>query len=168
MYLSEFNHQAASEIKAFLQQCVHIPQWADHIIQQRPFLSAHDLYQYATQQAQHWSWSEILAALNTHPRIGENHAQQALSHQESKFSKQEQMLINKDQDVLNQIYKGNIAYEKRFGYIFLIKASGLKSDDILTALNYRLMNDAETEQRIVHQQLLEIALLRLTQEVQND
>jgi len=33
-------------------------------------------------------------------------------------------------------------------------------------LKYRLVNDADTEKRIVHHQLAEIALLRLSQELQ--
>lgn len=168
MLVSEFNHGASKEINDLLIHCVHIPRWANEIISQRPFLSLESLQQYAKKQAQTWSWNEILAALNTHPRIGEKNAKQNLSPTEAQFSKQEQSLITKNQDVLNQIDKGNSAYEKRFGYIFLIKASGLNSDDILTALNYRLTNDLETEQRIVHQQLLEIALLRLTQGIQHD
>ena len=168
MLFSEFNHATRKEINGLLMHCVHIPRWANEIISQRPFLSLENLQQYAKQQAQTWSWSEILAALNTHPRIGEKNAQQNLSPTESQFSKQEQSLITKNQEVLTQIYKGNSTYEKRFGYIFLIKASGLNSDDILTALNYRLTNDSKTEQRIVHQQLLEIALLRLTQGIQHD
>ena len=63
------------------------------------------------------------------------------------------------------LLKGNIAYEKKYGYIFLIKASGLSSENVLQALQYRLLNNPETEKRIVHHQLAEIALLRLKQEL---
>ena len=82
------------------------------------------------------------------------------------FSDREQATLNADQETLDAIYQGNLAYEKKYGFIFLIKASGLNSQQILTALNYRLKNDPDIEKRIVHQQLLEIALLRLKQEVE--
>ena len=82
------------------------------------------------------------------------------------FSDREQATLNSDQETLDAIYQGNLAYEKKYGFIFLIKASGLNSQQILTALNYRLKNDPDIEKRIVHQQLLEIALLRLKQEVE--
>nr|MBP8207251.1 OHCU decarboxylase [Acinetobacter sp.] len=81
-------------------------------------------------------------------------------------SDREQATLNSDQETLDAIYQGNLAYEKKYGFIFLIKASGLNSQQILTALNYRLKNDPDIEKRIVHQQLLEIALLRLKQEVE--
>ncbi len=45
----------------------------------------------------------------------------------------------------------------------MIRALGLDHSEILQALKYRLLNDVETEQRIVKQQLSEIAILRLTQ-----
>lgn len=93
-------------------------------------------------------------------------AKEQLSAQEQQFSDREQAMLNPNQEILKTIYAGNFAYQKKFGFIFLIKASGLDSQQILTALNFRLINDLETEKKIVHQQLLDIALLRLTQEVQ--
>lgn len=45
---------------------------------------------------------------------------------------------------------------------------GLDQTEILQALKYRLLNDPETEQRIVKQQLGEIAMLRLSQELSED
>ena len=168
MLISEFNQAPLSTIKVFLLHCVHIERWADEISRHRPFTSTEALITFANQQAQSWSWDEILTALNTHPRIGEKNAKQKLSEKEEIFSKKEQALISQAQEILDEIFRGNLAYEKRFGYIFLIKAFGLSSEEILTALNYRLVNDPEIEQQIVHQQLLEIALLRLTQEIQND
>ncbi|QIO07389.1 2-oxo-4-hydroxy-4-carboxy-5-ureidoimidazoline decarboxylase [Acinetobacter shaoyimingii] len=166
MLLSEFNQNNESEIKSLLKQCVHIERWATEIDQRRPFDSKEELLAYASEQTKSWTWDEILAALNTHPRIGEKKAKVALSEKEQVFSDREQSALSQDEETLVAIYEGNVAYEKKYGYIFLIKASGLSSEEILTALKYRLANDPEIEKRIVHQQLLEIALLRLSQEVQ--
>ena len=44
-----------------------------------------------------------------------------------------------------RIAEGNIAYEKRFGHVFLICANGRPADDILAALTVRLRNDPDTE-----------------------
>ena len=51
------------------------------------------------------------------------------------------------------------------GFIFLIKAAGLSSNEILKKLNQRLQNNLAIEKVIVHEQLAAIALLRLSQEV---
>lgn len=166
MLLSEFNRSDANAVLLLLKHCVHISRWGEEIEQNRPFDTLNELLSFAEQRAKTWQWEEILAALNTHPRIGEKKAKAALSEQEQAFSDREQSKLSQDQETLDAIYAGNLAYEKKYGFIFLIKASGLDSEQILTALNYRLANDPEIEKRIVHQQLLEIALLRLSQEVQ--
>lgn len=166
MQLSEFNSSELNVISTLLKHCVHIERWGNEIALKRPFSTVNDLLAYAEQRAKTWDWSEILAALNTHPRIGEKKAQAELSAKEHAFSHREQAKLSQDQETLNALYAGNVAYEKKYGFIFLIKASGLDSQQILTALNDRLANDPETEKRIVQQQLLEIALLRLSQEVQ--
>lgn len=166
MQLKEFNKLSETDVLNFLRNCVHIKSWGTAIADQRPFDSINELYEFAQQQTKFWTWDEIKTALDTHPRIGEKNAKKELSAQEAEFSDKEQSALSTDQEIIDEIYKGNVSYEKRFGYIFLIKASGLNSGDILTALRYRLVNDPDTEKRIVHQQLLEIALLRLKQEVQ--
>ncbi len=165
MHLAEFNQASETDVKTFLKHCVQIESWVNELSAQRPYVSIEALLSQAKQQASTWKWSEIKHALDNHPRIGEKKAQADLSAQEQGFSDREQASISSDEETQEALLAGNIAYEKKYGYIFLIKASGLKSEDVLQALHYRLMNDPDTEQRIVHQQLSEIALLRLTQEL---
>lgn len=165
MQLSEFNHAHTDEIIQRLKHCVQIERWAQQIATQRPFPSKQALINYAKLQSTTWSWSEILAALAAHPRIGEKQAQAALTEKELNFSKQEQAAIAVDQATQSALLAGNLAYEQKFDFIFLIRAAGRNSQEVLTALTQRLQHDLATEQGIVHQQLSEIALFRLTQEI---
>jgi len=57
---------------------------------------------------------------------------------------------------------GNLAYEQRFGHVFLICASGLSGPDMLAQLQARLGNDPEAERAVVREELLKITWLRLT------
>ena len=66
-----------------------------------------------------------------------------------------------DAAVAGALARGNREYEEKFGRVFLIRAAGRSARDILAALNQRLTNSAEEEDRIVAQQLREIAVLRL-------
>ncbi len=166
MQLTELNQAPAQDLKTFLKHCVQIESWAEAIVEQRPFLNLEQLFATAKYQINSWSWQEISDALSNHPRIGEKKAQAELSMAEQAFSKKEQAAIKSDQETQALLLKGNADYEKKFGHIFLIKAAGLNSQEVLQALKYRLFNDVETEQRIVKQQLGEIALLRLEQEIQ--
>lgn len=165
MHLIEFNQASETEVKTFLKHCVQIESWSNTLSSQRPYESLDALLATAKLQAQSWDWQEIKTALDKHPRIGEKKAQSALSDKEQSFSDREQSEISSNEEMQQAILQGNIAYEKKYGYIFLIKASGLSSEDILQALTYRLLNDPENEKRIVHHQLAEIALLRLQQEL---
>ena len=165
MQLVEFNKASEVDANTFLKHCVQIESWAEQLIAQRPYAGIERLIQQASESASAWTWDEIKTALDNHPRIGEKKAQVELSDIEQKFSNREQSSLNADEETQLALLKGNIAYEKKYGYIFLIKASGLSSEEVLQALQYRLLNDPETEKRIVHHQLAEIALLRLKQEL---
>ena len=165
MQLVEFNQASTDDAIRFLKHCVQIPSWSNLIAAKRPYNSVEDVLSTAKQQSTTWTWEEIKTALDNHPRIGEKKAQAALSETEKNFSNREQSAITTDEETQQALLKGNIAYEKKYGYIFLIKAAGLNSQDVLQALEYRLANDPEIEQRIVHTQLAEIALLRLSQEL---
>lgn len=166
MQLSDFNQASSASIQTLLKQCVHIERWAIELEQQRPFATVDDVLNAAQAQSQTWSWADIYAALATHPRIGEKQAQHALTAKEKRFSKAEQAAVSQDQTTQDALLAGNFAYEAKFDFIFLIRAAGRNSQEILTALNRRLENDLDTEKNIVKQELSEIALLRLTQELQ--
>ena len=163
MDLNEFNQIPEQQAQELLRHCVQIPRWTQDIVFTRPFTSLEDLLGYAKKQALTWTWDEVLTALNNHPRIGEKKAQASLTEQEREFSNREQSAIKQSSEIEDALLKGNMAYEKKFGFLFLIRALGLDHSEILQALKYRLLNDVETEQRIVKQQLSEIAILRLTQ-----
>lgn len=165
MQLIEFNQASPKDAISFLKHCVQIPSWSKAIATKRPYTSIEAVMQSAKQQAETWTWEEIKAALDNHPRIGEKKAQAELSEIEKSFSNREQTSIKPNEETQLALLKGNIAYEKKYGYIFLIKAFGLNSEEVLQALEYRLANDPDMEKRIVHNQLAEIALLRLSQEL---
>lgn len=162
--LQQFNQANATDLEMQLKHCVPIQRWAHEIIAQRPFASMPQLLQYAEQQAETWLWAEVEAALAHHPRIGQRQAQNNLSETEQRYSAQEQALIGVESN--NSSREANLRYEDQFGFIFLIKATGLNQQQILDALAARLDNDLDTEKHIVRQQLKAIALLRLTQELQ--
>lgn len=165
MNLERFNLLNDEQAFEALKPCVQIPSWIESIVLQRPFGSAEELYQTATLQAQIWQWSEILEALAQHPRIGEKKAAIALSAKEQKFSQNEQALLDANSDLQQALFQGNLAYEHKFGHIFLIRAAGRSGTEMLTELNRRLENSSEQEQQEVKQQLSEIALIRLKQEI---
>jgi 2-oxo-4-hydroxy-4-carboxy-5-ureidoimidazoline decarboxylase len=98
---------------------------------------------------------DLSAAVAAHPRIGE-------PTEQGKWSRQEQAgAAGADPDVLAELAAGNREYERRFGQVFLICATGLSAADMRAALRARLGNDPATEEKIVAEELRKIAGLRL-------
>lgn len=165
MNITEFNQLSPNEAETLLKNCVQINEWANRIVTQRPFSDSQQLYNFAKDQAMTWTWQQISEALGNHPRIGEKKAIQSLNEREQQFSKNEQSNVNLTNAVQDALYKGNVDYENKFGFIFLIRALGRSTEEILAELNRRLNNTPEQEQLEVKDQLSQIALLRLKQEV---
>jgi 2-oxo-4-hydroxy-4-carboxy-5-ureidoimidazoline decarboxylase len=98
-------------------------------------------------------------ALAAHPRIGDRPAG---DRRESAWSRQEQaQAADAGGEVAQRLRAGNVAYEERFGQVFLICATGRTSEEILAGLTERLGHDLATEQQVVRRELAAIVRLRL-------
>ncbi|MGM0930550.1 MAG: 2-oxo-4-hydroxy-4-carboxy-5-ureidoimidazoline decarboxylase [Actinomycetota bacterium] len=158
MKLSSFNSLPASEAAALLRPCVDNSRWVAELVAARPFGGKEQLLAAAATAAEPWSEAEIDAALARHPRIGERAEGTSA---EADMSRGEQAGVSGDAAVQAELRRRNRAYEEKFGRVFLIRAAGRSTEDILKQLNSRLDNSPEEEIVEVGRQLREIALLRL-------
>ena len=128
----------------------------------RPFVSLEDLL--AKADSLWWSLSEDdwLVAFRAHPKIGEQKAAATQSQQAQSWSAQEQSGIERAAArTRSDLAAGNQEYEKRFGFIFIVCATGKTSEEMLALLNDRLQNDLETELRLAAEEQRKITRLRL-------
>ncbi|WP_427016885.1 2-oxo-4-hydroxy-4-carboxy-5-ureidoimidazoline decarboxylase [Pseudarthrobacter sp. P1] len=159
MLLEQCNEAVRAELEDVLRPCLDIQRWIDEIIDARPYESREALLDSARIAADPFTIPEIESALSHHPRIGEKAAG---TTKEAQLSTSEQSRVTgEDPAILAAIAEGNLAYESRFGRVFLIRAAGRSARDILGSLTQRLNNSPEAEMATVAQQLREIALLRL-------
>lgn len=158
MTLEQFNTAADAEATALLLACCDVPAWADAVRTGRPYPDLDAALAAADAAARDLTPAEVERALAAHPRIGER-AQGAGT--EAAWSRQEQSGVARDADTQSQLLEANRAYEERFGRVFLICATGLSAEQILSAARTRLSNDAATEQAVVADELRKIAVLRL-------
>lgn len=149
------NALPAEQAEAELLACCSAPEWASRVAAARPFADAAAL---AASADEVWAtlgpddWLEAFAA---HPRIGGRAATVS-------WSGEEQAGVGEaDPGVLGALVEGNLAYERRFGHVFLISASGHKAEELLAALRERLDNDPETELRVAASEQRKITRLRL-------
>lgn len=158
MDLLYFNTLDTAAAASALRPCLDVDRWIDSIVDSRPFGSVEDLVAHAGLVASSLSAEEIASALAHHPRIGER-AEGGST--EATLSRKEQSTLALGDDVKESLAAGNRAYEKRFDRVFLIRAAGRSSEEILAELERRISNAAEVETLEVGEQLREIALLRL-------
>ena len=126
----------------------------------RPFGTTDALLAAADRAARELSPEDLEAALAGHPRIGER----ATAEHNAAASATEQSGVEaRDRE---RLLAGNLAYEERFGHVFLIRAAGRTGPEILAELERRLGNPPEAERAETADNLRQIALLRLANEVQ--
>jgi len=158
MNVDDFNALSAERAVALLRPCVAIPAWAAQLVAGRPYASRTELIAAAEQASQGWQAAELMLALSAHPRIGERAAGQ---HAEAAFSRREQAGVPHDADTAAALRAGNLAYEQRFGRVFLVRAKGRSAEEMLAILHQRLANSPAQEQQESLEQLRQITLLRL-------
>jgi OHCU decarboxylase len=155
MTLVELNRLPDARAESELLRCCASHRWAHLMAVERPFVNIDVIA--AVAQRLWWSlaaadWLEAFAA---HPRIGER-ATSAWSVQE-----QAQAMAISD-DTRARLVAGNRAYEERFGYTFLVSATGKSADEILAMLDRRLRNEPGDELQVAADEQRKITALRLT------
>ncbi|MBA9006756.1 2-oxo-4-hydroxy-4-carboxy-5-ureidoimidazoline decarboxylase [Thermomonospora cellulosilytica] len=142
-----------------LLSCCGSRTWARAVADGRPYPDTAALKAACDAAFTRLTWEDVEEALSRHPRIGDRPAG---ADRESAWSRGEQSgVAGADREVTRRLHEGNLEYEKRFGHVFLICATGLDAGRMLEALTERLGNDTATERRIVREELAKIARLRL-------
>ena len=132
------------------------------MIAARPFANFHEL----SAKAEEVWWSlaseDWLEAFHSHPKIGEKKASAPTSDQAKRWSEVEQAAVSTAADeTLTELANLNRQYEERFGYLFIVCATGKSSDEMLAMLRARLENPASQELRNAATEQARITQLRL-------
>lgn len=157
-----FNRLARQKVIKSLLDCCGCRKWADHMSQQRPFASRSELFETADK-----IWTELgeedwREAFGHHPPIGGQRAKARQSLTASQWSASEQSTAQTAApEVQSALADGNRAYAEKFGYVFLICATGKTSEEILRALRQRMSNNSELESRVAAEEQRKITRLRL-------
>ncbi|MCT2583835.1 2-oxo-4-hydroxy-4-carboxy-5-ureidoimidazoline decarboxylase [Actinophytocola gossypii] len=153
-HLRAFNRAEPAEAERELLACCASRRWARELLARRPYADLAGLRAVSARVLAGLTWADVEEALAAHPRIGERAAGQ---DREAAWSREEQAGAETREDLA----AGNRVYEERFGHVFLIHATGLSAETMLTSLRARLGNDRETEREVVRAELGKIVDLRL-------
>lgn len=146
-----------------LSSCCASARWTRLVADTRPFGAWPALLDAATAALASLTWDDVLEALSAHPMIGQRtESGSDGDSREAAWSRGEQSgMDGASAEIAARLRELNIAYQEKFGHVFLICASGLPAEVMLRALEHRLRNDEAAEQRATRGELAEITRLRL-------
>ena len=164
--IARLNALSSEEAQAELLKCCGSTNWARRMAQQRPFPTGGDAMRRLLDSADRVWWDlgreDWLEAFSRHPKIGEKAAAKDASAETRRWSEEEQSGTRSAREqVLAALAKANRAYEQRFGYIFIVCATGKSSEEMLALLQQRLQNDPAAELRMAAEEQRRITHLRL-------
>ena len=160
--LAWLNSLPVDEAVREVLQCCGSKRWAAQTADARPYKDLSDL----VARAHEIWWSldpdDWLEAFRSHPKIGEKKTAETVSAQAQQWSSNEQAGVNAaPPETTNALATLNHAYEQKFGYIFIICATGRTSEEMLAALRERIEHDAREELPIAAAEQSKITELRL-------
>lgn len=160
--LERLNSLSQGEAETELLKACGSTLWARRMSEERPFHDLQELLDKA--DAEWWALDEEdwLEAFSRHPKIGEKKSERAQAEEASKWSEQEQSgTRSAGEETRRQLAELNNEYLQKFGYIYIICATGKTADEMLAILKERLQNDPDKEIRNAAEEQRKITHLRL-------
>jgi 2-oxo-4-hydroxy-4-carboxy-5-ureidoimidazoline decarboxylase len=166
--LARWNDASFEAAAAQILPCCGSKAWAREMTVRRPFQDEAALMAASDDAWYKLNESDWIEAFQSHPRIGEssalNSSPNSATHGTSSlaWAKQEQKEVAEAGDAVKiALAKGNHEYERKFGRIFIVCATGRSATELLETLRQRLQNDAGTEFQEAAEQQRQITQIRL-------
>jgi 2-oxo-4-hydroxy-4-carboxy-5-ureidoimidazoline decarboxylase len=150
------------EGRRLLTTCCGSSAWVERMLRRRPFGDQTRLEAAAREAWVDLTQTDWLEAFSHHPKIGDRGSLAKRFAATAHLSAQEQSGVDDaTAQVLDELAAGNRAYEEKFGYLFIVCATGKSAEEMLAHLRGRLLNGAETEICVAAGEQAKITQLRL-------
>ena len=154
MTLEELNALPVDEARRVLEGCCGSQRWSAAVASRRPFESRDRLLTIADEEWRALKYHDWIEAFSHHPRIGDRAATGTAKSEQSGTA-------NAPAPMLRELERLNRLYEEKFGFVFLIFASGKSAEEMLDALEKRIWNSREVEMRSAVDEQAKITRVRL-------
>lgn len=159
---SHLNRLDEAKARAALTRCCASPAWVEGMLARRPYASDEALAKAVESVAATLTQPDWLEAFAAHPLIGD------VDSLRQKYAVTKQLAAGEQSGVdaasettLCELAELNQAYLARFGFIFIVFASGKTADEMLAILKSRINNSREQEIANAAAEQLKITRLRL-------
>jgi 2-oxo-4-hydroxy-4-carboxy-5-ureidoimidazoline decarboxylase len=160
--LARFNALEEHAAHAALHEACASTAWAKRLLAGRPYASVDDLYQASDAAMAELTAEDLAEAMAGHPPIGRPKPGDPTSAREQRG------MAGASEELKAEMLELNLAYQDRFGHVFLICATGRTGEQMRDALKERIGNSPEQEREIVRTELGKINRIRLARIVEED
>jgi 2-oxo-4-hydroxy-4-carboxy-5-ureidoimidazoline decarboxylase len=160
--LTRFNTLEEHAAYTALREACASTAWAKRLLAARPYATCEDLYAASDAAMAELTAGDLDEAMAGHPPIGR-------PKPGDPTSAREQSGMTGASDALKaEMLELNLAYQDRFGHVFLICATGRTGEQMRDAVRERIGNPPEREREIVRTELGKINRIRLARLVEDD
>jgi len=160
--LAAWNRAGHAQALDAMIACCGARRWAAAIVALRPIASVTELSREADRAWDTMREPDWLEAFACHPRIGERKTAAHAGAQSAAWPQQEQSSASAGgAKVLGELAEGNRLYEERFGFTYIVCATGKSAEEMLAILKRRLASNRDSELREAAEQQRQIMQIRL-------
>ena len=160
--LTRFNVLEEHAAYVALQEACASTAWARRLLDARPYTTAEDLYGTSDAAMAELTSEDLAEAMAGHPPIGRPKPGDPTSAREQRG------MAGASEDLKSEMLDLNLAYQERFGHVFLICATGRTGEQMRDAVKERIGNSPEQEREIVRTELGKINRIRLARIVEEE
>ncbi|GKQ36124.1 2-oxo-4-hydroxy-4-carboxy-5-ureidoimidazoline decarboxylase [Streptomyces sp. A012304] len=160
--LARFNDLPEQAARAVLLEACASTAWVRRLLAARPCTTADDLYAASDAAMAELTADDLAEAMAGHPPIGRPKPGDPASAREQRG------MAGASDELKAEMLELNLAYQEKFGHVFLICATGRTGEQMRDALKERIGNTAEREREIVRTELGKINRIRLARLVEED
>ncbi|MDO0910577.1 2-oxo-4-hydroxy-4-carboxy-5-ureidoimidazoline decarboxylase [Streptomyces sp. DT2A-34] len=160
--LARFNALEEHAAHAALHEACAATAWAKRLLAARPYATADDLYAASDAAMAELTAEDLAEAMAGHPPIGRPKPGDPTSAREQRG------MAGASEELKAEMLELNLAYQDKFGHVFLICATGRTGEQMRDAVKERIGNSPEQEREIVRAELGKINRIRLARLVDED
>ncbi|MFF8311325.1 2-oxo-4-hydroxy-4-carboxy-5-ureidoimidazoline decarboxylase [Streptomyces lydicus] len=154
--LARFNSADDSTARAVLHEVCASRAWGSKVLDRRPYATTDALFAASDAAMAELTAEDLAEAMAGHPPIGRPKPGDPTS------SREQSGMAGASDELKTEMLELNLAYQEKFGHVFLICASGRTGEQMRDAVRNRIDNTPEQEREIVRVELGKINRIRLT------
>jgi OHCU decarboxylase len=154
MGLGVFNDMPMRRAVHAVYECCYSVPLAAEIARGRPYENHDALFRQADRSLFGLAEESIDSILQAYPDVGRRPGSE-------KSAAEQCAICDERAEVMHQLAEASKRYLDQFGFGFVMFVNGYSADDVLASMRDRLMNDVETERKVVRNELARINRTRL-------